>query len=223
MSFRVTKNPPQRVFTRSNYREAWPYLMTDFQGRCAYSMQHITRASGRRNMQIDHFNPHLKKLHIQEYSNLFLSTSHCNGSKSDRWPTNKDWREQGWKFLDCTKEPDYGEHIFEDPDTHEVVGVTSAGRYHVTGCDLNAPQFVEERQDRARCWAMIRSKALTERDPIPPELQLVKEIAEKMIPEIPYLSGEALELRRAKRRERDTQFFKSSNTSVWTNTGPSPA
>jgi hypothetical protein len=62
-------------------------------------------------MQVDHFNPNLKKNFLQDYVNLFLSTSHCNGSKSDRWPTNKE-RAKGWRFLDCTKEIDYGVHIF---------------------------------------------------------------------------------------------------------------
>jgi hypothetical protein len=186
--------------------------MTDFEGRCAYSMQHISRASGRRNMHIDHFNPHLKKEYFQKYSNLFLSTSHCNGSKSDRWPTNKERRELGWGFLNCTKERDYGVHIFEDPDTHEVAGVTPAGRYHVLNCDLNAPQFIEERKDRAECWKTLRSKPIFSSGfSVPPELSLIKKMAEKMIPEIPYLSGEALEKRRAKRRERDALPIQSSN------------
>ncbi len=202
-SFRVKRNPPQRVFTNNNYRDAWPYLMSDFRERCAYSMQHISRASGKRNMHVDHFNPHLKKLFIQEYSNLFPSTSHCNGAKSDRWPKNRDKREHGFRFLDCTKELDYGVHIFEDPDTHEVVGITPAGRYHVTGCDLNAPQFVEERKQRARCWEIIRSKSISGVTALPPEIQMMREMAEKMIPEFEYLSGETLERHREKRRERD--------------------
>jgi hypothetical protein len=184
--------------------------MADFQERCAYSMQHISRASGPKNMQVDHFNPHLKKLYFQEYSNLFLATSHCNGSKRDRWPTNRDRREHQWRFLDCTKEPDYGLHILEDPDTHEVVGVTAPGRYHVTSCDLNSPHFVEERKDRAKYWTIIRSYAHSAENSLPALLQAAIEVAEKMIPEIPYLSGEALEQRRAKRRERDAQFFQTS-------------
>lgn len=180
--------------------------MLDFEGRCAYSMQHISRASGRRNMAVDHFNPHLKKLPIQEYSNLFLSTSQCNGSKSDRWPTNKERREFGWRFLDCTKEPDYGVHIFEDPDTHELVGATPAGRYHVRSCDLNAPQFILEREERTRYWNMIRSLG---ENPLEPEVvKLLKDTVEHLIPEIPFLSGEALEAHRAKRRERDHHLMR---------------
>src|ERR1035441_6280578 len=93
-TFRVKRNTPNRLFTRHTCRDAWPFLMADFQERCAYSMQHISRAGGPRNMQVDHFNPHLKKKVFQNYSNLFLSTSHCNGSKSDRWPTNKDRSEE---------------------------------------------------------------------------------------------------------------------------------
>ncbi len=211
-TFRVKRNTPARLFTKHNYRDAWPFLMTDFEGRCAYSMQHISRASGRRNMHIDHFNPHLKKEYFQEYKNLFLSTSHCNGSKSDRWPTNKERRELGWRFLDSTKEHDYGVHIFEDPDTHEVVGVTPAGRYQVLNCDLNAPQFIEDKDRSGRVLENAPQQAnFSPGFSVPPELQLIKEIAAKMIPEIPYLSGEALEKRRAKRRERDALPIQSSN------------
>jgi len=44
---------------------------------------------------------------------------------------------------------DYGKHIFEDPVTHQVFGVTPAGRYHVRHCDLNDDLYVAERRDRA--------------------------------------------------------------------------
>lgn len=186
--------------------------MADFQKRCAYSMQHISRASGPRNMQVDHFNPNLKQEYFQEYSNLFLSTSHCNGSKSDRWPTNKE-RDNGSRFLDCTKEIDYGVHIFEDPDTHELVGVTPPGRYHVLNCDLNAPQFIDERTKRARYWEVLGGTPITSLKSfsLPPGLSELLQVVEEMIPPIPYLSGEALERRRAKRREREALSVQSNS------------
>lgn len=171
-------------------------------------MQHISKAGGPRNMQVDHFNPNHKKDYFQEYWNLFLATGHCNGSKSDRWPTNKE-RSQGWRFLDCTKESDYGIHIFEDPDTHEVVGITNEGRYHVRNCDLNAPHFIKERTERAAYRETLNNTAMTLRVPFPQTPVVVKlfqdlhHVVDEMIPPIPYLSGEALEERRAKRRERD--------------------
>jgi len=205
---RVKRSTPPRLFYQGRHREAFPYLMEDFQKRCAYSMQHITRAGGPRNMEVDHFNPNHKKDYFQEYSNLFLATGHCNGWKSDRWPTNKD-RDLHFRFLDCTKDPDYGVHIFEDPDTHEVVGVTNEGRYHVRNCDLNAPHFIKERTERAAYWETLENTAMTSKVPfpLPPVFdklfQDLQHVVGEMIPPIPYLSGEALEKRRAKRRERD--------------------
>lgn len=203
-TFRVKRNPPVRLFTRHTYRDAWPFLMSDFQKRCAYSMQHISRAGGPRNMQVDHFNPNLKKKYFHEYSNLFLSTSHCNGAKSDRWPTNRE-RANNWRFLDCTKEIDYGAHILEDPDTHELVGVTPEGRYHVLNCDLNSPHFIEERTKRAEYWTTLHNMPVSmDSLSLPKELRQLLQVLEEMIPIIPYLSGEALERHRQKRRERDT-------------------
>jgi hypothetical protein len=175
--------------------------MADFEGRCAYSMQHISHASGPTNMEVDHFNPRRKKDHIQNYSNLFLSTSHCNRAKSNLWPTNKE-RDNGIRFLNCCKEADYGIHIFEDPDTHEVVGVTSEGRYHIDACDLNADHFIDERKRRTRIWNVLREKQIALKDALalPPELALLQEMVKHMIPEIPYLSDEALHRHREIKR-----------------------
>src|ERR1700690_2436329 len=144
MAARITrKHFPSRGLTRTGYRAAWESLMKDFESRCAYSMQHVDLAGGAKCMEVDHFNPHKKDDPIQDYANLFLASRHCNGSKRDRWPSNKD-QALGLRFLNCCNEQDYGEHIFEDPDTHELVGVTPEGRYHVRNCDLNAPHLVRE-------------------------------------------------------------------------------
>ena len=40
----------------------------------------------------------------------------------------------GVRFLNPTKEQDYGVHIFEDAVTHELVGASPAGRYHLRCC-----------------------------------------------------------------------------------------
>jgi hypothetical protein len=149
-------------------------------------------------MDVDHFNPHKKPDYIQHYENLFLATRHCNGAKSNRWQSNKN-RQRGARFLNCCKEPDYGVHIFEDPDTHEVVGITPEGKYHVRNCDLNAPHFVEERAERAKLWRLIEDQPMRIKNSwsLPVEAQALKAVAEKMIPKISYLSGEALENHRA--------------------------
>ena len=165
-------------------------------------MQHTYRAGGRKCMEIDHFNPNKKKDPIQQYRNLFLSTRHCNGAKRDRWPSNKD-RLLGVRFLNCCEETDYDVHILEDPETHEVVGVTPEGKYHVRNCDLNAPHLVEERAERARLWRLLEARPVrlkrTTWD-LPPEARALREIAEKMIPPILYLSGAALEKYRAAKK-----------------------
>jgi hypothetical protein len=154
-------------------------------------------------MEVDHFNPKKKEHSIQEYSNLFLSTRHCNGAKRDRWPKSKD-RQRGIRFLDCCREADYGQHILEDPDTHELVGTTPAGKYHVRNCDLNAPHLVQERRERAEL------RRLVEKTPIvlspkylwdqSEKAAALKEVLKTMIPEIPYLEGEALEKHRARKK-----------------------
>jgi len=136
-----------RNFTRYNVRDAFPYLLEDFKGRCAYSMQHVERI-GEMAMHIDHFDPRKKKKYRQAYSNLYLAGSQCNISKGNNWPT---WRERasGVRFLDPCAEQDYGAHIFEDPISHELIGTTPAGNYQILMCDLNALHLVLERRERS--------------------------------------------------------------------------
>jgi hypothetical protein len=191
--------PPTRI-TRSAYRSAWPFLALDFEQRCAYSMQHTYRAGGEKCMEVDHFNPRRKSDFIQQYSNLFPATRHCNGAKRDQWPRPHE-RKAGLRFLNCCEEPDYGVHILEDPDTHELVGVTPESRFHVRACDLNAPHLVDERSERAELWAILSAKAVQLKQgwALPDEFQALKTMAERMIPLIPYLSGTALAKHRAKR------------------------
>ena len=145
---RILRSPLKLRFTESTYRKAKPYLLRDFEGRCAYSLQHVERV-GYRSIEVDHFNPNLKGLRRHEYTNLFPATRHSNGAKSDLWPSGK-LKRMGVRFLNPTKEQDYGVHIFEDAVTHELVGASPAGRYHIRCCDLNAPHLVQERRDRAQ-------------------------------------------------------------------------
>ena len=145
----VRKNFPKGKITRSNYRKrALPCLLADFSNRCAYSMLHKDMAGGESALDVDHFDPRLKARYLQSYSNLFPASRHCNGKKQNAWPT-KEMENAGIRFLDCTKEHDYGVHILEDPVTHRVFGVTPAGRYHVRVLDLNAGVFIKHRKMRA--------------------------------------------------------------------------
>jgi hypothetical protein len=116
-------------------------------------------------MEVDHFNPILRGLARNKYANLFPATRHCNGSKASLWPS-AGLRKAGVRFLDPTKEHDYGVHIFEDPATHALIGTTPAGRYHIRCCDLNAPHLVIERRDRAKLRELLHSCHVTSRVPL---------------------------------------------------------
>ncbi len=141
-------------------------------------------------MEVDHFDPTLRANARNCYDNLFYSTRHCNNAKRRHWPTSAQ-RSRDVRFLNCCEEQDYGLHIFEDPATHRVFGVTPAGRYHVRMCDLNAPHFIRERRDRA-----LLSDILTKRNAIIRDLgralelrnimQLLSSINSRMISPIDY-------------------------------------
>jgi hypothetical protein len=125
-------------------------------------MQHESRL-GLTTMEVDHFNPTLSSNARNQYQNLFYSTRHCNNAKRRHWPTSGQQR-KGIRFLNCCEEHDYGVHIFEDPKTHRVFGITPAGRYHVRICDLNAPHFVRERTDRAQLSDLLTNRNAIIRD-----------------------------------------------------------
>src|SRR5436190_1509144 len=76
-----------KTFKRRKTSDALQCLMADFGGRCSYSMQHHSRAG---RLEVDHFNPNFKKDLIQHCSNLFPASRHCNGVKSNHWPTQKE-------------------------------------------------------------------------------------------------------------------------------------
>jgi len=169
-------------------------LLRDFQRRCAYSQQHTDRSLGERTMEIDHFNPLLSGLKRHKYENLFLATRHCNGAKSDTWPT-KIARDKGIRFLNPCEENDYGVHLFEHPVTHRLIGITPAGDFHITVCDLNATQFVNERADRAKIYDLLQNTPVTpthksKNGEVLEPIKLLREQFEKMIPLIAYLSSD---------------------------------
>ena len=186
----VRRNFPKGKLTRSNYRKrALPCLLADFSNRCAYSMLHKDMAGGEAAIDVDHFDPRLKSRYLQSYSNLFPASRHCNGKKQNAWPS-KEMEAAGIRFLDCTKEHDYGVHILEDPATHRVFGITPAGRYHVRVLDLNAAVFIKHRKMRADLHIVmtqtpleIKAKAF---DRLRAAIQLAKGLQELVIPLIPY-------------------------------------
>jgi len=150
-------------------------------------MRSLAKASDR-EMQIDHFDPRQKKNRIQVYANLFLADAHCNGTKSDTWP-DKEESDNGLRFLNCCEEQDYGHCIFEDPETHELVGTTPAAIYHIEMIDLNAPHLVDNRRRRAEIRDLLnRPSYLFVKDgPIVCQIsKTLEKIAEvELIPPIP--------------------------------------
>lgn len=146
-------------------------------------------------MEVDHFNPLLTGSDRHNYNNLFLATRHCNGSKRDTWPS-KGARKKGIHFLNPCKEIDYGVHIVEHPITHRLIGISAAGDFHITACDLNALHLVNERRERAAIHEVLTKTGITAKGAVHGRwsdtavlapIQSLREQVEKMIPLIPYL------------------------------------
>ena len=152
-------------------------------------MQHVDRI-GERIMEVDHHNPTHKRDQVHKYSNLFPACRMCNGAKSDTWPTEED-REMGLRFLNPRKEQDYGVHIFEDPKTHELIGKTPAGIYHIENCDLNNPVLTQERAHRHKMrlfmeCSVIQKRVIPDTDDFVNGIDSLLEQIKLMIPPIPF-------------------------------------
>lgn len=154
-------------------------------------MQHLKRAGGKRCMEVDHFRPRGSRRNL--YTNLIPATRHCNGSKSQTWPTKGQQRE-GIRLINPFVECDYGKHIFEDPISHRLVGFTSAGRYQIIVCDLNAAHFIEERKDRARIRKVLESPGTVtgSLNEAKHAIEALRRELEQMIPQIPPPPDSAL-------------------------------
>ncbi len=142
-------------------------------------------------MEVDHFDYREKKDVFQRYENLFLASRHCNGAKLQK-PTAKE-RAAGLRLLNPCEELDYGPHIVEDPNTHELQGLTPLGIYHIRTCDLNAEHLVLERKERSEILGVLRrDKGMTMRKQSPlneglEAIQALQKQVKKMIPELPVL------------------------------------
>lgn len=142
-------------------------------------------------MEVDHFDPRLKDKARQPYLNLVIAYRACNNSKRAYWPTTAQER-LGVGYLNPRQDVDYGEHIFEDPDTHKVWGCTPAGKWHVEKLNLNDEFLVKARAQRSRWFALLEqdtdsilaispgneSKALS-------SLHEIKQLCETAIPVLP--------------------------------------
>lgn len=190
---RIKRGPPPWAYNpikEKQYRKCLPELKRDFDSRCAYCMRHLESDSV---MDVDHFDPREKENAIQRYANLFLADRRCNRSKSDDWP-DADENRHGIRFLNCCEEQDYNECIFEDPQTHELIGTTPAAIYHIETIDLNAPELIEQRKKRSEYLLEIRDIEQTSKQFNPPETQkIVNDVLEKLMPHmkeyIPFIKA----------------------------------
>jgi hypothetical protein len=135
-------------YPKNKHRAALTSLLRETGDRCGYSLQHM-RDFGRKTMEVDHFNPKLRHPFRNRHGNLIAASRHCNGAKSDTWPTEEERRE-GLYLINPYEEADYGKHIVEDLRTGELIGKTAAGRWHIEILDLNADHLVQKRLDRTR-------------------------------------------------------------------------
>jgi len=135
-----------KQYAKTKYRSAVKDLLKETGGRCGYSMQHV-RDFGIRTMEVDHFDSTLKHPERNQHGNLIPASRHCNGFKSQTWPS-QDQQEKDLRFINPYKEKDYGFHIFEDRMSGKLVGKSCTGRWHIEMLDLNAEHLVQKRLDR---------------------------------------------------------------------------
>jgi hypothetical protein len=148
-TLRIARGPgPELALTDATVGSAKKFLLTDSGGRCAYSMIH-ERECGRETIEVDHFDPRKEnRTKNHDYKNLLPAYGPCNRSKSNKWPSTEE-EAAGLRFLNPTVEQDYGVHLFEDPRSHDIIGLTPAGTYHLRHLSLNSEYLVLKRVNRS--------------------------------------------------------------------------
>ena len=138
-----------RRFAKGQHRKALPCLLEDFENRCAYSMEHIDLLGSESYMHVDHFDPRPAVTRKRNaYRNLFPATGPCNNKKTDSWPSRAE-QADGVRFIDPSNEHDYGSQIFEDPNTHLLIGTTPAAIFQIEMIGLNSRELVNKRRERS--------------------------------------------------------------------------
>lgn len=140
--------PVSAQYPKTKYRQALPSLLMETGDRCGYSLQHVLDL-GLKSMEVDHINPKLRHPFRNRHGNLITASRHCNGAKSDTWPSAED-RKAGLYLINPYEEADYGKHIIEDRATGILSGKTIAGKWHIEILDLNAAHLVTKRLDRTQ-------------------------------------------------------------------------
>lgn len=182
-----------KYYTINTYRRAKASLRRCFKDRCGYSMLNSQNCGGPKRMEVDHFNPKSKKRRRQRYSCFVLSSNHCNGSKSNTWPSKKE-RDQGFYLVNPRKELLYERHVREDRESGRLVPITIAGAYNIEILDLNAPHLCELRTLRTKLRNLIESgkSYIVEVEELEEAMGAFATAWEESetIPFIPYFEGE---------------------------------
>lgn len=138
---------PKIRLTRSNYRKkSLPFLLSDFQKRCAYCLDPDDFRHPALN-HVDHFNCKLRERKRHQYRNLMLACAACNQVKHDKPIVNPlDPRQ---RLLNCTEENEFPKHIRED-DNGAWQHLSDEGEYHLTTIGLQEPCHTAKRRERRR-------------------------------------------------------------------------
>lgn len=120
-------------------------MLEDFEFRCGYSL--VREDSSMGSMEVDHFDARMRMPWRNRYKNFIPALKICNNRKSNH-PTEKA-KSEGLRFLNPREDKDYNVLIFEDPQTHELVGITKVAKYHIIKLALNHPVLVLARKNRA--------------------------------------------------------------------------
>jgi hypothetical protein len=193
-SLRVIRgDPPPFTLNDNNFGEALPYLLRDSGNRCAYSTVHKDdTAPG--EMHVEHFDSRKvdgKRNH--NYDNLLAALGACNRAKGYKWPSQEQQR-LGGRFLDPSREHDYGVHLFEHADSHKIVATTAAGQFHLRFTGLNSDYLVKKRCSRARAQRLRLQPGLLELIPGQPrdDWECLIRDAENAVLAIPYLPANTI-------------------------------
>lgn len=138
---------PKGTITKNNYRrKALPWLLKDFQHRCAYCLK-LLDTTHPNQTHVDHFNAHAPRKLRNRYKNFMLACSACNLSKHFKPIQNR--FDPSQHLLNCTELNEFPEHIIEHP-SGEWIAKTPAAKYHITSIDLNESSHVATRRERRR-------------------------------------------------------------------------
>ena len=151
----------------------------------------MQREAENEGFKIDHHFPTSKGGPWTDYENLFLSCDRCNHHKHDWWPSPEE-QKAGARFLNCCREVDYGEQLFED-DNGEIIPRGATAIYHRRMLKLNRPDLVRQRFTRRKLLQELEENLFqieTEFDEQSRKLVLMKIdylklLLEDLIPKIP--------------------------------------